>query len=297
MNSKTRNFYVPAGLVLILALGAGVALAQKTIRVSEQRPFEPSEELVYEAEFSRALLRKMDVADFRFTAARTPLAQDSKTGGLPGRDNTVPYTLTFVGDITSKGFFSKLFNLRFRQRVESTVDPASFTVQNTKRLDEQGKRVRASEAVFDKTNGKVTWTERDPKNPSREPRTVSSRFTGQVQDLLTAIYYLRTQPLDIGKTLELSISDSGQVYRVPIRVVEKKRIKTVLGRVGVTRVDAELFGPQGMINREGALSIWLTDDWRRMPVSARIKSEYGTFDIKLKKVVHSPSRQEYLTKQ
>ncbi len=296
MNSKIKIIYAPIGLVLLLALGAGVALAQKTIRVSEPRPFEPSEELVYEAEFSRALLRKMDVADFHFTAARTPLNQNSKTAAT-GREKTAPYALTFVGDITSKGLFSKLFNWRFRQRLESTVDPASFTVQNTKKLDEQGKRVRTSEAVFDKTNGKVTWTELDPKNPAREPRTVSSQFTGQVQDLLTAVYYLRTQPLQMGKTLELSVSDSGQIYRVPIRVVEKKRMKTVLGRVGVTRVDAGLFGIEGMIRREGALSIWLTDDWRRIPVSARIKSEFGTFDIKLKKVVHSPSRQEYLTKQ
>ncbi|MGI9168124.1 MAG: DUF3108 domain-containing protein [Pyrinomonadaceae bacterium] len=297
MNSRIKIIYAPIGLVLLLALGAGVAHAQKTIRVSEPRPFEPSEELVYEAEFSRALLRRMDVADFHFTAARTPLIQNSKTAATAARENTVPYTLTFVGDITSKGFFSKLFNWRFRQRLESTVDPASFTVQNTKKLDEQGKRVRTSEAVFDKSNGKVTWTELDPRNPSREPRTVSSQFTGQVQDLLTAVYYLRTQPLQTGKTLELSVSDSGQVYRVPIRVVEKKRMKTVLGRVGVTRLDAGLFGLDGMIRREGALSIWLTDDWRRIPVSARIKSEFGTFDIKLKKVVHSPSRQEYLTKR
>ena len=297
MNSRIKNLLAPVGLVLLLALGTGVALAQKTIRVSERRPFEPSEELIYEAEFSRALLRKMDVADFHFTAARTPLIKDSKTAGAAGRENMLPYTLTFVGDITSKGFFSKLFNWRFRQRVESTVDPASFTVQHTKKLDEQGKRVRTSEAVFDKTNGKVTWTERDPKNPSREPRTVSSQFTGQVQDLLTAVYYLRTQPLQTGKTLELSVSDSGQIYRVPIRVVEKKRMKTVLGRVGVTRLDAGLFGLEGMIRREGALSIWLTDDWRRIPVSARIKSEFGTFDIKLKKVVHSSVPQDYLSKQ
>ena len=291
-----NNRFSHIGLVLILMLVSGAALAQKATRVSQPRPFEPAEELIYAAEFSRSLLRKIDVADFRFTAARTPLIEDSKTAGVTGPEKTIPYTLTFVGDITSKGFFSKLFNLKFRQRVESTVDPASFTVRNTKRLDEQGKRVRTSEAVFDKTNGKVIWTERDPKNPTREPRTVTSEFTGQVQDLLTAIYYLRTQPLQTGKTLELSVSDSGHIYRVPIRVVEKKKMRTVLGRVAVTRVDVELFGAEGMIRREGSFSIWLTDDWRRIPVSARIKSEYGTFDINLKKVVHSPTHHEYLTR-
>ena len=294
MNSRLKNPLAAIGIIAVMFLVAGVGLAQKKPQV-QHRPFEPAEELVYAGEFSRALLRKVDVADFHFTAARTPLVEDSHTAAA-SNEKSSPYILKFVGDITSKGFFTRLFNLRFRQRLESIVDPASFTVRNTKKLDEQGKRIRTSEAVFDKTNGKVIWTEHDPNNPSREPRTVTSAFTGPVQDLLTAVYYLRTQALQTGKTLELVVSDSGQVYRVPIRVVEKKKMKTVLGRVTVMRIDAEVFGYKGMIRRDGALSLWLTDDWRRIPVSARIKHEYGTFDIILKKVVRSPSQQEYLTK-
>ena len=170
------------------------------------------------------------------------------------------YSLKFTGDVSSKGFFSKLFNLRFREQVESIVEPASFTVQRTKRIEEQGKRARTSEAVYDR--GKVFWTERDPNNPSRTPRTASTSFSGQVQDVLSAIYYLRTQPLAVGKSLELTISDSGRVYQVPVRVVEKKRMKTVLGRVEALRVDAEVYGPNRMIDGEGQFSIWFTNDSR-----------------------------------
>ena len=280
-------------LVVILWLatvGAGFANAQKPVRATSERPFEPAEELVYEAEFSRALLRKMDVADFRFTANRIHLSQPAKNSHSAALERTAAYALVFKGDISSKGFFAKLFNLRFRERMESIVDPISFAVQNTKRLDEQGKRIRSSEAVFDNVAGKVVWTETDPRNPSRPPRTVSSEFTGPVQDILSAIYYLRTQPLQVGKTLELVISDSGQVYHIPIRVVEKKRMKTVLGKVNAMRLDVELFGPRGMIESEGQFSIWFTEDAKRLPVSARVKNEYGTFDIKLKKVLRNSSQ-------
>jgi hypothetical protein len=135
------------------------------------------------------------------------------------------------------------------------------------------------------------WTETDPRDPSRLPRTVTSEFTGPIQDILSAIYYLRTQPLQVGKTLEVVISDSGRVYRVPIRVVEKKRMKTVLGRVSVLRLEVGLFGPRGMIESEGQFSIWFTEDARRIPVSARVKNEYGTFDIKLKKVLRNLNQQ------
>jgi len=280
-------------LVVILWLatvGSGFANAQKPVRATSERPFEPAEELVYEAEFSRALLRKMDVADFRFTANRIHLSQPAKNSHSAALERTAAYALVFKGDISSKGFFAKLFNLRFRERMESIVDPISFAVQNTKRLDEQGKRIRSSEAVFDNVAGKVVWTETDPRNPSRPPRTVSSEFTGPVQDILSAIYYLRTQPLQVGKTLELVISDSGQVYHIPIRVVEKKRMKTVLGKVNAMRLDVELFGPRGMIESEGQFSIWFTEDAKRLPVSARVKNEYGTFDIKLKKVLRNSSQ-------
>ncbi len=286
--NRLRNLLV--AILWLATVGVNLATAQKPARAIWERPFEPAEELVYEAEFSRALLRKMDVADFRFTANRTPVIKQAKNPNSAPLEKTATYTWVFKGDISSKGFFAKLFNLRFRERMESIVDPISFGIQNTKRIDEQGKRIRSSEAVFDNVVGKVVWTETDPTNPSRPPRTVTSEFSGPVQDILSAIYYLRTQPLQVGKTLELVVSDSGQVYHVPVRVVEKKRIKTVLGRVNAIRLDVGLFGPRGMIETEGQFSIWFSEDARRLPVSARVKNEYGTFDIKLKKVLSNSGR-------
>ncbi|MDQ2974508.1 MAG: DUF3108 domain-containing protein [Acidobacteriota bacterium] len=268
--------------------GESLAYAQKPSAVVRINPFENGEELLYVAEFSRALLKKVDVADFRFTAGRITLEkQDPSTPWQKG-DGAV-FALKFTGDVSSKGFFSKLFNLNFREQIESLVEPSSFTIQKTKRIDEQGKRARSSEAVYDHANGKVVWIERDPNNPSRPPRTASSSFTGQVQDVLSAIYYLRTQPLALGKTFELTIGDSGRLYQVPVRVVEKKVIKTVLGRVEALRVDAEVYGPDRMISGNGQFSIWFANDYRRIPVSARIKTEYGTFNVTLRKVIQNPT--------
>jgi hypothetical protein len=252
-------------------------------------PFEPAEELVYVAEFSRALLKKVDIADFRFTAGTEPSLQKA---AAPNGENmgTNDYLLKFTGDVSSKGIFSKLFNLRFRQQVESLVDPKSFSVQKTKRVDQQGKRARISESVY--RDGKVLWTERDPNNPSRAPRQASTTFASPVQDVLSAIYYLRTQPLAVGKTFELAVSDSGVVYHVPVKVVEQKRMKTALGRVETVRVDPEVFGVNRLLSGEGHFSIWLTNDNRRIPVSARIKLKYGTVDVTLRKVIKNPTTSE-----
>lgn len=286
MNPKLRN---SVAAFLLLATVAVSAAAQKPTRSVTLRPFEPAEELIYEAELSRGILRRLDVAEFRL---RSQLGNRSKTDGQASK---TPETLVLSCDIASKGFFPKLFGLRFRETLESTIDPSSFAVRTSKRVDEHGKRIRSSEAVFDQTRGKVSWTEIDPNDPKRPPRVVNGEFTGLVHDILSAIYFMRTQPLQLGKSFEMPISDSGQIYKVPIRVLEKKRLKTVLGRVDAVLIEADLFGSGGMLNGKGKFFMWFTDDARRVPVSVKIKSEYGTFDIKLKKFTHNPVAQQYLT--
>ena len=130
--------------LVILVLGvASSALAQKA---AAPRHFETAEELHFEAEFSRLMLRKLDVADLTFRASRTPVAAEARDAS--------PYALTFTADVASKGFFARLFNLKFRERVESTVEPLTFTIQKTTILDEQGKRVRTTETTFDASNSR-----------------------------------------------------------------------------------------------------------------------------------------------
>jgi len=296
---KLKLLTVHLGWVFRLsALATAPAFGQTTSPKVAPKPFEPGEELVYKAEISRALLRKLDVATFKFTANKTHVDQKTNTADDPVASvDPPPYAFKFTGDVSSEGFFIKLFNIHFRQHVESIVDPQSLAVQKTIKFDEQGKRVRSSETIFDRKACKIIWTERDPSNPTRPLRTASSDLSGPVQDVLSGIYYVRTQQLEVGKSFEVLISDSGRIYHVPVRVVEKKRMKTVLGRVRVILVDVQLFGERGMVNTKGQFSIWLTDDQRHIPVSAALKTEYGTFDITLKKVSHQASQQALLTKQ
>lgn len=264
----------------LIAIGAN-AVAAQSVTTSPAHPFEPNEELVMGVEFSRALLKNVDVAEFHFTSRRDS-AETSEVG------KQAPLKLT--GEVSSKGFFARIFNLKFREWMESVVDSESFTVHRSKRIDEQGKRLRISEAVF--SDGKVSWTERDPNNPSNPPQTAEAEFSGQIQDVLSAIYFLRTLALTPGTTLDVAISDSGRVYNIPVKVVEKKRLKTVLGNVDAVRVDPALFGPKGMMSRDAHISIWYTNDQRRIPVKAKIKTEYGTFNVSLKKITHGTATKE-----
>lgn len=265
-------------LCVVLACAASPLLAQRSMGASVSS-FYNGEELTYEAEFSRALLRNVDIADFRFTAFREPSSSQAKQTSTG---------LVLTGDIATKGFFSKLFNLRIHEHIESNVDPVAFSVLRTTKLDEQGKRVRVSEAVFDRSQGKITWTERDPNQPQQQPRVATASFTGTIQDVVSAIYFVRMQTLEVGKPFEIQVSDSGRVYRLPVNVVERRRIKTVLGRINTIRVNPELFGNERLIRGKGKLSVWLSDDQRRIPVRAHLSNDLGTFEIKLKHVSTIP---------
>src|SRR5687768_4502888 len=208
-------------------------------------PFAPSEELVYEGEFTRAILRGINIAELRFKAQRqTPSAV------TPEGETPAPAPLLLTTDVVSKGFFSKLFGVTFKFHAESHVEPNDFYAMRTTKKDEQGKRVRTSEAVFNQESKTVEYTERDPNNTQAAPRVITAALEGPTQDIVSAIYFLRTQPLTPGQTFNIAISDSGRVYQVPATVfAEKKKMKSVLGKSEVVRVDVELFGPGRQIGR------------------------------------------------
>jgi uncharacterized protein DUF3108 len=279
MSRRTSYFLVIVLGVTVSVLSRQSINAQQPIAATT-RPFEPVEELQYEAEFNRSLIRGLNIADFKFRSARTP--------NVDNGNGSKPVSLVFRADVASKGFFTRLFNLKFHEQVESTVDAETLTLQRTTIRDEQGKRVRETETTYDRAKGKMAWTRRDPNNPTAEPNKALVDFSGQLQDILSAIYFIRTQPLHLGKSFEIFIGDGGKVYRVPVRVLEKKKLKTVLGKVNAFRVEPDLFGPDSLIDHEkGQFILWITDDGRHIPVSARIKTDYGTFDIKLKRAVYN----------
>jgi hypothetical protein len=252
-------------------------------RTTAPMPFVPSEELVYEGEFTRAILRGINIAELRFKALRPSSSAVTVEG-----ETTAPAPLVLTTDVISKGFFSKLFGVTFKFHAESHVEPNDFYAIRTTKRDEQGKRLRTSEAVFDQDAKTVEYTERDPNNTQAAPRVITAALSGPTQDIVSAIYFLRTQSLTPGQTFNIAISDSGRVYQVPATVVaEKKLMKSVLGKVEVVRVEVELFGPGRPVEEgKGKMFIWVTNDERHVPIKARLSHEMGQLDITLKSIQH-----------
>jgi hypothetical protein len=290
MSPRTLGKFTAA--ILFAAVLSPIALAKTTPkeRTRAAMPFAPSEELVYEGEFSKLLLRGINIAELRFKATRpNQPAREVQAKGDGEEPAALPVMLST--DVVSKGFFVKLFGVSFHYHAESQVEPTEFYPLRQSKVDEQGKHVRKGETVFDQEARRVQYTESnytssDPDSPQGPPRVIIAALAGPTQDVVSAIYFLRTQPLTPGQQLNIAVADSGRVFQVPATVfAEKKKMKCVVGNVPVVRVDVELFGPgRAEEQGKGKMSIWVTSDDRHLPVKGRLSSELGQVDITLKSI-------------
>lgn len=248
---------------LFLAL---IFTAHSSAQTFKKQPFQFGETLVYEGKFSK-IIKGIAIADLTFSVTKAD-------------DNA---NFLIKSEAKSKGSVLKLFRYSFLQKIDSTVDAEDFRVLKTVKRDVQKERVRDSEAVFDYRQNRVSYIETDPNDAARPPRRIASEIREKTHDMISGIYALRLLPLAVGANFEVYVSDSGLVYKIPVRVAARELQKTIFGKVWCFRVVPEVFGTNRLIEQEGSIMIWITDDARRLPVRAQINSDIGRVEVKLKR--------------
>jgi hypothetical protein len=245
-----------------------------SLAFSQERPFKVGETLSYEGKFSRAVFRGINVADLDFTIKNAPNNKD----------------LVITAEAKSKGTVLKLFRFSFIQNIESLIDGEKFRALKTTKRDQQKERIRDSVALMDYGEKRVIYTESDPKDISKSPRKIASKIEDETHDIISSIYRLRLLPLAVGKSFEITVSDSGLVYQIPVRVTARERQNSILGKVWCFRVEPEVFGVNRFIEQKGSMIIWITDDKQRLPVRSQINAEIGKIDVKLKRFAPEPPK-------
>jgi len=263
MRSRIFKSSVRVALLILVSI-QGVAFAQQ--KQTSELPFARGEQLLYKAEINRGLLRGIDIGELRFSANRSS-------------DNNV----SMVGDAVSKGFLIRLTGTHFQMHVESVADAQPFSVLRMKSTYKDKRNTTYSEATFDTGAGKAVWTEskRDEK-----PNATTLAITSPVHDVLTLIYFVRTQNLKPGQTFEVMMVDAGRSYRCVVNVVAGKKMGSPVGRVNTVRVEPAIFDGDREVRPRGTLVIWMTDDARHIPVKAQVKAQIGNVDINLKRVTY-----------
>ncbi|MFC1693426.1 DUF3108 domain-containing protein [Candidatus Latescibacterota bacterium] len=96
-----------------------------------------------------------------------------------------------------------------------------------------------------------------------------------VQDILSALYYLRTFDLRIGKNQTVEVYADGKVYPLKISIKTKEIIEVPAGKFRCLKIEPSLKS-EGIFKQKGRITIWLTDDDRKIPVKMTSKILIGS---------------------
>ena len=235
-------------------------------------PFKVGETLVYDVSFSKLIFSGV-IGELKLTVSK-PAAP------------TTPELLELKADAVSKGFFPALFGIKVKDKFVSLVNQSDFGIHTSKKLLEEGKTRREQTAVINRDTGMVTYSDRDLASTKSVAKVKEKPSPSWIQDLLSTIYYVRTQTLKEGDVIQVPISDAGDVYNIEIVTGKREEIKTSKGKVTAIPLNAKVFDGR-YIKRSGEMLVWVTDDPARIPVRAKIKTSGATVTVELKRVLPS----------
>ncbi len=276
MRLHSRTVWPRLALVVVVVVGVScislvsarpsdrdVASSKPKVRsfnVRHPLPFKFGETLKYDVKFSRFPI-SANVGEIVFSVLKPQ-----------GSDRHVRFEVA----ARSRGALVSLFGIKVNDVFTTLADRDDLFVYSTiKNLHENDFQQR-QEAVFDRTTQKVRYRVIDPSAPADQSASIERETRPWVQDIVSAIYFARTRKLkNIGREVHFPISDAGETYDVGVELMGRESIKVDAGTFETLKVEAKIFNGR-FVRREGTLYIWLTDDARRIPVKAQMKSDKGT---------------------
>lgn len=133
----------------------------------------------------------------------------------------------------------------------------------------EGRTRRDKEITFD--HAKLTAFYVDHLNGEKKKFDIEK----DTLDTLSSFYFLRSMPLEVGKSVFVTVFDGKRLWNTEIRVLRREKINTKLGKFD-TIVVQPLMKAEGIFDKRGDMFIWLTDDNRRLPVKMKTKVPVGS---------------------
>jgi hypothetical protein len=166
----------------------------------------------------------------------------------------------------SSSFFSTFFKVD--DRVESIIDAVGlFSWRFEKKLQE-GSYSSYREYGFDQRNNSVVY-----KGDTMEVAPF-------VQDALSVLYYVRTQPLVVGDSFTVNAFIDGRKLEFEVKVHRRETVKVEAGTFDCFVVEP-LSQSVGIFKHQGRIQVWLTDDRVRLPVLMKTKVLVGSINAEL----------------
>jgi hypothetical protein len=145
-----------------------------------------------------------------------------------------------------------------------------------------GKKTRNERTIFDYVKGLARIRKETPEEVENRVKKLPTE-TGQYRDVLTAIYFLRQNAGTMSAPMATTIYTDGRAYPVIFRPGAVKPF-----RIEGKSVNARAFHIQGAPNStkkwSGGVTVWVTNDDRRVPVRIEIQQSIASLQLDLQKI-------------
>jgi hypothetical protein len=183
---------------------------------------------------------------------------------------SVAYYIVAEGHPTP--LLSRFYDLYYK--ADSLLDVYTLLPQRGSIFSREGKRQRNRITMFDQAAHRATY-----EVQTRTTVKTTTSIPPRTQDVLGAIYLLRTVPLSAGRRFSVPVCDNGQSFSVQISVAPPEPVDTGIGQINAWRitptVPAENGAPRSFV-------LWISSDVRRLPVKIQAQLPVGYFDFTLR---------------
>lgn len=245
-------------LIIFFLITTGCKSAfNQDLRIIGNNAFDRGEELYFEVYYQSFVTGKVKAGYANLKVSKT----EKKFFGRS--------TYHVVGEGKSVKAFDWFFKVR--DRFESYFDESAFIPYYFIRNTREGGYKKDDEVTFDHYNGKAI------------SRKKSKSIPPNIQDIISAVYYMRT--IDIsnykqGDMIPVPFYLDDSAYVSVVRFNGREKIKTSLGEFKCLSFDP-MVATGNVFSNPYPMRIWVTDDRNMIPIMARSEVVVGSVKAEL----------------
>ena len=174
-----------------------------------------------------------------------------------------------IFSLTSNRFLDRLY--RVRDEVDTWIDvDGLFTRKYRKKLRE-------------KNYSKDFMAQMDYEDSVVVSGEKSFPLTQELRDPYSLFYYLRTLPLQVGDLLSFTTFDNNRFTDFQVTVHRTESVRVPAGRFDCIVIEPFREG-RALLKHQGDMTIWLSNDEKRLPVMVVSKAKFGSVTMRLRSV-------------
>jgi hypothetical protein len=183
--------------------------------------------------------------------------------------------------LESTGIVSKLFKV---EDDYTAILNSGFCATLAQMDIHEGNRLRDVKVTFDSEAKRANYLERDKSKNNSVILSKETEIPQCVHDLVGGLFFLRTLNLEPGQSTTVPVSDGKKSVMVKVEAMPREDLKIPMGTFKTIRYEIGLFNGV-LYQRSAHLSLWLTDDRRRLPVQIKVRMTFtiGTITMTLDK--------------